>query len=294
MSILEKTQDSLFLLQQSIGSLLKILIRSKFSIHLPVPKNDYLIIMGNGPSLNAELEKHQAHIKKENTLAVNYFVNTPQYKIIQPNLYLISAPEFWLFSTNETTIKRRELLFANLKEKTSWEMQLFIPTEGVHSKILKPFIKALPDNIQVRSYNTTPVQGFRVVDHFCFKMNWGMPRPHNVIIPSLLNTINMGYKTIDLIGVEHSWLSEISVTEDNVALVHQKHFYDTNTSHSKPMNKAKHRPRKLHEILQKFLFAFQAYHVIDDYAKSKGTQIFNCTKGSFIDAFERRPLGGSK
>jgi len=291
MGTLEKIQNFLLQLQQTIGSFLKILIQSKYFVTFPAAQSDRIIIMGNGPSLNKEIENHLAILQKETTLAVNYFVNTPEYKIIQPNYYLISAPEFWIPNTNEATVKRREVLFTNLREKTDWDMLFFIPSDGVQSPILKPYLDALPNNIQIIPFNLTPIEGLKSLNHFCFNKRLGMPRPHNVIIPCILNTIIMGFKTIDLIGVEHSWLAEISVTEDNVALVHQKHFYDVGSSQSKPMQMFQRRPRKLHEILHKFVLSFRSYHVIEEYAQSKGTKIYNCTKGSYIDAFKRRRLG---
>ena len=48
--------------------------------------------------------------------------------------------------------------------------------------------------------------------------------------------------------------------------------------------------RKLHEILHKFYLSFKGYFDIKAYAKKKGVSIINLTKGSFIDAFEKKPL----
>ena len=90
-----------------------------------------------------------------------------------------------------------------------------------------------------------------------------------------------------MFGVEHSWLNHISVTENNEALVNQKHFYDYKNSKSKTMHYGGKRVRKLHEILHKFYLSFKAYKEISNYVKNKETQIYNCTKGSFIDAFDR-------
>ena len=122
------------------------------------------------------------------------------------------------------------------------------------------------------------------------KMGWGLPRPHNVLIPALFVAINSGYKRIYLAGADHSWLPMISVNDQNQALVNQQHFYDEHSSKSDLMYKLGVRPRRLHEILEKFMFTFRSYFDLKDYAESKGSKIYNSTPDSYIDAFDRKSI----
>ena len=115
-----------------------------------------------------------------------------------------------------------------------------------------------------------------------------MPRPHNVLIPSLILAIQSGYKEINVVGADHSWIEELTVNENNEAMVHQKHFYDEDSSKSEAMYKLGRRPRLLHEILEKFVYAFRSYHFIRQFSEKKGAKIWNLTPKSFIDAFDRR------
>ncbi len=258
---------------------------------MPKAKDKRIVIMGNGPSLKPVLQEFETQLRDETVLAVNFFVNSPIYDSLRPELYLLLAPELWIDNTNEMNEKRRDKLFATIKEKTTWDMQLFIPVPGIRSPYLKKVLADFPANIKIVPYNTTPVEGIPSWNEFYFRRNLGMPRPHNVIIPCLMAAINMGFPNIYVIGAEHSWLPEISVTDDNIALLHQKHFYDTGGSSSaKPMQKLQRRPRRLHEILEKFVLTFRGYHTIEDYSRSVGCRIYNCTPGSFIDAFERKAL----
>ncbi|NJL74615.1 MAG: hypothetical protein HC892_05805 [Saprospiraceae bacterium] len=117
-----------------------------------------------------------------------------------------------------------------------------------------------------------------------------MPRPHNVLIPSLMLAINIGFKEIFVVGADHSWLEELTVNENNEALLHQKHFYDEESSKPEYMYRQGKRPRKLHEILEKFMLSFRAYFDIREYSESKEVQIWNATPKSYIDAFERNTL----
>lgn len=90
--------------------------------------------------------------------------------------------------------------------------------------------------------------------------------------------------------VDHSWIPEISVDEDNRVLINQKHFYDDGKTSGQPMGKLGRGERKLHEVLQRFLHTFEGYFTIKAYAEHINAKIYNCKPGPFIDAFERLRL----
>jgi len=290
MSGLEKLYLKLSDFQKSLGSIFKVLLRSNFSTSNSLAVSESIIIMGNGPSLKNELSEHTTLLKNNTTLAVNFFANTQFYTTIQPNIYLINAPEFWMEEIEERFEKLRTVFFKNIIELTSWEMEFQIPASAFKSKYFNEQKRFFPQNISVVRFNPIPVEGLSTINHFFFSKNLGMPRPHNVIIPCMMNCINAGYKNIALIGVDHSWLPELSVNEDNVAMLHQKHFYDSNSSKDRPMKNLERKPRKLHEILEKFYFSFRGYFIVRNYAESRSANIYNCTKGSFIDAFDRKTI----
>ena len=116
-----------------------------------------------------------------------------------------------------------------------------------------------------------------------------MPRPRNVLIPSIMLAIRSGYKRIGIAGADHSWSRSLSVTEDNEVVSVQPHFY---AEDSREEDRVRHEYRgiRLHSIMESFAVAFRSYHVIADYARSKGVEIWNLTPGSFIDAFPRQDL----
>ena len=288
-NFLEQLQSIIIQTLQSIATVLKVLVRSKFGVKFPKASGERMIILGNGPSLREVVETYQHQLSSETLWAVNYFANSEYYEKLKPKYYLFVGPEFWRDNIREKSINLRNQLFDNLESKTSWEMTMFVPVECTNSTFFKNRIKKIP-HIKFVAYNPTPIEGFRSFNHLLFKMNLGMPRPHNVIIPCLMIALNLGYKQIYLTGVEHSWLPGIFVNENNEALFRNQHFYDKNKVASHSMYKVGIRTRKLHEILEKFMLTFRGYFVIKDYQKTLGTNIYNCTDGSFIDAFERKKL----
>ena len=244
------------------------------------------ILIGNGPSVREALSKIDDYRKNKLLICVNHFPTTDYYEKLKPSIYITSAPDLWLDDIDEKFIKQSNFLFDQMAKKTNWPLQLFIPFESrKHDRWKNYLLKN--QNISIHYYNNTPIEGWKWLNHFLFHKNWGMPRPHNVMIPSIFLSINSGLKKIYLIGADHSWLPEISVTQDNQVLLHQKHFYDEATSKAQSLDKRGKGQRRLHEILHKFMLAFKGYFVLKTYAESKGVKILNATPDSYIDAFER-------
>jgi hypothetical protein len=82
-------------------------------------------------------------------------------------------------------------------------------------------------------------------------------------------------------------LPDITVNDNNDALINQKHFYDAKSSKHQVLDKKGKGQRRLHEILHKFMLAFAGYFVLREYAESLGAEILNATPNSYIDAFDR-------
>lgn len=108
-------------------------------------------------------------------------------------------------------------------------MNFFVPARALKNKEWQPMLAGNP-NIRLCIYNTTPIEGFQGFCNWIFNRGWGVPRPHNVLIPSIAIGLRLPFRKIYLAGADHSWLPEITVTDDNVVLMHQKHFM-TRTSH---------------------------------------------------------------
>jgi len=252
------------------------------------------LIIGNGPSLNKEVLGQRAFFESTTSICVNYFPLSDEYVQIQPNAIVLHAPEFWIENVKEEDLLGRQKLFNALIDKTNWELVLYAPIKAKKSKNLIDNI-LINKHIIISFYNDAPVEGLSIANSIFFNFGLGMPRPHNVVIPALIIAIRQHFKEIYLTGVDHSWLNEISVDEENRVLVGQYHFYDDGNVKPAPMNKVgRQKTRNLAEVLEKFIYTFKSYYVINEYAKNKKIKIYNATKGSFIDAFDRIDLNKLK
>jgi hypothetical protein len=279
---------------QSLATIAKIILLSKWKGILEnskLSKKQNCVIIGNGPSFKDTFKNHSEYLKLNTTLCVNSFATSQYYVEIKPEFYILNAPILF-YSDQKTSpiyLDLRKSIFTAIKEKTNWKLNLMVPFIAKKSV---EFHKLLEENtnIQPLYYNTTPAEGFSFFKHFLFRKGLGMPRPHNVIIPAIMNLIKLGFKEIYITGADHSWLSEISVNDINEALVNQKHFYDENESKPLKMEDYISRPRRLHEIIYKFYLSFKGYWEIHYFAQKEGVEIYNASEFSMIDAFERRKL----
>jgi len=294
MRILILIQEFLVHLSQTFISCLRILLQSNFKGILKTSKlqENRLLILGNGPSLKDSLEKFDKLPSSNlDLMAVNAFATTSYYNKLKPKYYIINAVTY--FQKDEEMspfyIELRKTLFQHLLEDTLWDLYLMVPFRAKKSKEFQELISQ-NKHLHPIYFNQTPGEGFQCFTKLVYSRSWAIPRPHNVLIPAIMNSLYLGFKEIIIIGADHSWLSEISVNEKNEALVHQKHYYDEQSSRPEKVQDYITRPRRLHEILHKYYLSFQGYWDIEQYSRKRGATIYNSSEISLIDAFERKSL----
>ncbi len=265
---------------QSLASIAKVLIKSRrATVSCSAEEGDELVVLGNGPSLNQTIAEHSDFLSGRELLAVNFAANTPVFNQLKPDYYVLADPHFFNAKDNQAVMS----LWQNIAD-ADWKMTLMVPVKAkVPAEVL--------DNgkITVERYNLTPVEGNRCVRHLLYRLNLGMPRPRNVLIPSLMLSVAKGFKQIYVAGADHSWMKTISVDDDNHVVSIQPHFYKDSAGEKSRVS-TEYMNYPLHQIVYSFYVAFRSYHTIRDYAESRHATITNITPGSFIDAFPRKKL----
>ena len=293
MSILLCIQSFIVGLIQTKLSALRILLQSNFiGIVQQESQTKPLLILGNGPSLNDTLKNNPAAtLQGFDLMAVNAAACSEQFSALQPKLYILNAVTYFQNDSELSPfyIQAKNDLFEALKEKTRWEMTLLVPFRAKKSIDFQMLIKS-NQNLKVSYFNQTPVEGLNFWSHRWYNLGWGMPRPHNVLIPGIMVGIRLGYKTIGMVGADHSWLADLSVNDNNEALLRHVHYYATDGTQPMKVEDRIDRPRKLHEIIHKFYLSFKGYWQIKSYANKKQVSIINASSVSMIDAFDRKSL----
>ena len=90
----------------------------------------------------------------------------------------------------------------------------------------------------------------------------------------------LGYKTLELYGVDHTLLDGLSVDDENRLCRADRHYYDDAPAVPKPIfQKVPHRPYTMAVYLAEVAELFRGHEALRDYARSLGARIINRTGG---------------
>lgn len=284
MKTLDRLSKMLKTAADTTMSIAKIAILSSKRVTMPrADAGARMVILGNGPSLNETIAQSSDFLMQHHRLAVNFAANAPAFTSLQPTHYVLADPHFFQ-AINEPNVARLWLALSQV----DWAMNLFVP---VNVSLPSDVAGIIAGNACLRlyRYNLTPVEGAEWFENWAYNSRLGMPRPRNVLIPSIMIAIACGYRTIYIAGADHSWTRTLSVDNDNNVVSIQPHFYKEDEKEVQRVN-TEYMQYPLHQILYSFYVAFRSYHTIARYASHLGVDIFNITPGSFIDAFPRKKV----
>lgn len=280
MKMLEKIQRLMSQTAASAATLLKLPLMSRRPSPRSHERRDTIIIMGNGPSLRDAMREDMDVLMAFPRLAVNLSALAPEFTTLRPDYYILADIAFFLKEKTGKVPALWEALAA-----VDWEMTLFLPASA--RKMAE--VRRLPANITVKYYNLTPAEGFRLLTHPLYDAGLAMPRPRNVLIPSIMSAVREGFRRIVLIGADHNWSRTLWVTDRNRVVSVQPHFYKDDDKELRRAEEIFSNVR-LHEVYENYAIAFRSYFNVKDYVERRGVEVLNATPGSFIDAFRRIEL----
>lgn len=269
---------------ESIVSIIKIFILSKFNIQFPSIQNENCLILGNGPSLNKIIQENENLFCKYELICLNHFPVAVEFEKFKPS-HLV-----WLDSLffNETLRPMEEQVYNSLLKKTTWKINLFVPVLYKSSKKLIQLTKENP-NINVVYFNYTIVKGFTELRHFFYSKNLGMPQCQNVLIASIFLAVNLKFKQVYLLGADHTYFKDLIIDDNNEIAFKHAYFFpekDNENVRRLPRN-SKGEKVILSDYLFNLVKTFRGFFIIKEYSEFKGVKVFNSTEGSYIDAFDR-------
>lgn len=259
-----------------IKSVVKLLMSPRRASFKASRQTKPLIIIGNGPSLSQTFGESSSVLAQNPLMAVNFFATTPEFRLLKPEYYVLADMHFFQ-NTSDPNVSR---LLGSLAS-VDWPMTLFVPF-GVTPLVSNP-------RVRIERFPLKAMEGPKWFREAMFSARLGMPRPRNVLIPSIMTGIWLGFKEIYICGADHTWIKTLSVNERNEVVSIQPHFYEEDAREIE-RQRVDYLRIPLHQVLDSQAVAFRAYHTIQNYAASRGIRIFNATPGSYIDAFPRKRL----
>ncbi len=120
---------------QVLESCIKIVLLSKLNSKISLArKSDTVVVLGNGPSLTGSLVNHSGFLSGKELICVNHFPSTKLYTELKPTIYITSAPDLWLDDIDEQFVSQSKILFNNIADKTTWQIEFYIPYESKKHK----------------------------------------------------------------------------------------------------------------------------------------------------------------
>ena len=244
-----------------------------------------MAVLGNGPSLKGELEELLRDPAARDFMAVNFFAEDERFMVLQPAYYVLSDPMFF----RRTSLRERiEQFYRTLNERVTWPMNLYVQYYNpehfdYRAHLTNPLIRIV-------RFHTITYYGFRAVRHWLFNHGLGSGNFGTVVQVGELIALQLGYRRVELYGVDHTLLEGLTVDGENRLCRADRHFYDDDTTpHLKPMmQKVPEVPYTMAVYLQEVADLFRGHELLRDYADSLGAEIVNCTRSSMIDAYRRR------
>lgn len=247
-----------------------------------------LAVLGNGPSLRDELPRLIARREWERTdmMAVNFFALGDELTVVRPQYYVLSDPQFFRRAGRS---ERVENLYRALGERVNWPMTLYVQYYNPEQFDYRAAVGANP-NIRIVPFHTLVFHGLRSVEFWCYRHGLGSGNFGTVVQNGEFIGLLLGYRQIDLYGVDHTLLDGLTVDDRNRLCRTQSHYYDSAPAAPEPIfvnATDPPRPYTMHTYLAETAELFRGHEVLRDYARSIGARIINRTRGSMIDAYER-------
>lgn len=243
-------------------------------------KDNDLIILGNGPSFNL-IEEHLSKLNDYDFCAVNLSVNTDIFFRLKPTMYVIVDMIFW----QQPNLKKIKNAWENI-QKINWDIMILLPFNAPNS--IKKTFEANPHVKVCRYANNQWDPELPMANHlkmWLYKKGWVSPNGTNVSIGAIYCSMLYGYKNINLLGLEHSWMKDIRVNDKNEVVLLDHHYYG-DTEHV--WKDYEGNPIHLTDFIASQLATFSGHMYLQEFANYLGdVRIINRTKNSFIDAYER-------
>ncbi|MBR1785737.1 MAG: hypothetical protein IJ756_01030 [Paludibacteraceae bacterium] len=240
-----------------------------------IGRHSQLKVIGGGPSAGeAFLEQDDCDY-----MVVNAYAVVPDYKKYKPKYYVVM--DIMFFEEEVLTATWEKII-----NDTTWEMYFFMPIEMKTTKVASlfernPLIKVVYFN--GNTYHSAP----EAKRDYAYDHNLALPNPDNVIVGCLYIGIMLKYPIIKMYGVEYDFIHGLHVDENNKVYFTSRHCYDEDIIGEKSVVIEPPVKTDVETNLMGYVNTLRSYKEIKKIAERHNVKIYNCTKKSIIDVFDR-------
>lgn len=251
--------------------------------------HEEVVVIGNGPSLTADLPSLVRYAAHRDFVCVNTFCNSEYFALLKPRIYVFLDAYFFASDAHPSRVAQREQAFASLDEKTDWPLQVFMPW-GADESVLRRSIRN--PKVSFTRLAVRPIDPPALDDRLRMRFDSGRvgPLTVNVLIYAVYLAIWAGYKRVYLHGADMSFHKDVEVdSRTNDLLIRYRYFDQPDRTEPFLKNPGRVRKWRMSEFMRETAMTFRAHEVLDWYARQRNVEVINQTPGSLIDAYRRSP-----
>ncbi|MBP3710264.1 MAG: hypothetical protein J6I73_07685 [Treponema sp.] len=246
-----------------------------------------LIILGTGSSLNQDIAKIKEQVNDCDVMCVNSYLLNENFEIIKPNIYVLADPSYFAKNVVGLGLNDRNIFIENIKKKLQWNLVLYLPKRAKSCYLVEELSRN--EYITIKYITDNELKPFFFNKYKAYNKNDVLPPFYNVLVMCLSIGLYKKYKAIDFYGADHNWCHDLHVGEDNLVYIVEHHCYkEKSSSGMHPSQYEDGRPITMGDMMSGFGKLFNEYYNIQEWANYNGTEIYNKSSVSFIDAFKRK------
>lgn len=250
----------------------------------PIEDKGCVNLVLNGNSLTHPVKNE---LKKSFFFVCNEFCRTERFNELCPKYYVLADQQYYSkFITSSGKVVHEKTL-SILNERTKWPMTLFVPVEAR----LSNFSDQLNNpQIKVSYYSKAPLFGAGDIARFALFQTRAIPYAANVSIPMISLAIKLGYRTLDVYGMDMSFYKNFFVNDQNKCFIKNSYFYSDDEI--KPyMISSKESGGYANgnaTIFFQRMYQTLAAHIQIATLTENIVNITNCSSNSVVDAYKRK------
>lgn len=231
-------------------------------------------ILASGPSINLH---NLEYLKDEHCIAVSQFFLHEQINTIKPEYHCL-APQHHPFKHDTNKI-----IFDNFTNSYKIKPKLFIGNTQYEFSYHNFLQKHKEYNIDVKYIDYSVNYGINE-NNYMDERVWDLQNnpfyPRTVVYTALQLAYFLGFKEIYLLGVDHDYINELGRKNH--------HFYNEDISYDDGKHLESFTTEKWFE---EYYIRWKQYRLMKQFLTSKGVKIFNASKKSLLDVFEKTDYG---
>jgi hypothetical protein len=255
----------------------------KFKNNKNNKNNKKALVIGNGPSL-ASFKYDRG--EEYDVFCVNNYPKSSDFFTIKPNFLTFIDSMFWVSYDilNKDVSNNVKDTYVSIN-RVSWKITIIIP------KISETIIKSRIINKNVDFiflYETGYEFESTWLAQLSLKIGLSPPR-FNVVVTSLHVSILLGYREVDIVGLDMNRFADLSVDKENNTVTFCPRYFNNKSKKIKlQQNKIIGRASNNMFIrLAREAKTFRWFGIVSNYAIKKGVIVNNKSTFSMLDMFER-------